>query len=717
MPTQISATVEHVVECDVASGWHVLDVRNSTDTLVRAVGFVRDVFAGLGIVCEGTWSEYEGCPALFLSDYRCFDSLYTRGIRNLLASEHFEGIGPVLASRLVETFGADVTRIISDQPDRLCEIAGLDVSSRRSLVSGIQELGQALDAKIFLYARVGPAQAARLYAIYGESAHTRIAINPYRLIEDLSGVSFATADALALTVGYDVAGHHRLTAAAVHVLQQAQSQGHTVLEGSILISRLIALTRVRPVILGEILRRMLDTRVLVSFETKHRRFIGLPEMARYENDAAQSIQRIAQGGSCLSGLGLLLQVDDVASRLSMPLSEEQHSAVSSVIGTKITVLTGGAGTGKTAVLSLIGALLSGRRLKLHLCAPTGIAARRMRDVTGLDAVTIHRLLEVGEGGIFGRNCERRLAEGLVVIDEASMCDTYILNALLAAVSSETHILLIGDCNQLPSVGAGSVLRDLIGAPQVQACYLTRNFRVGGHGAIFSACESVLAGRWPTADMSGAYRFRAFSSADEIVDEIIALVPSFVRNRSFADLLSLQVITPRNSGPLSVDRLNTALQNLLNNGGRECYRVDERSYRVGDKVMQTVNDPDREVLNGDIGHIEAYDSHTSVAIVRFKERAVQYDSSSIRQLRLAYAVTVHKAQGAEFSAVIFAVDNSSFPLLDRSLIYTAMSRAQRNLVIVGSKATIGRSISARNRFRRTTTMRLRLSALDQGRQQT
>jgi exodeoxyribonuclease V alpha subunit len=639
------------------------------------------------------------------------------GLEKYLASGLIKGVGPKLAQRIVASFGLEALRVLDEQPERLAEVEGLGAKRRAGLVRAWREQRAVRDVMVFLQSHgASTGLAMRIVRRYGARAMSVVAQDPYRLALDVHGVGFKTADRIAATVGVARDSPERMQAGVLQVVHDLTEAGHVWTAERELTARAAQMLGLE----GDDdetparLSRAVDALVLAGRAAvdagREDRAIYAAEMHASEVRLARRLAEIARAPGAVLG-GVADAVAAFESRARVELAPEQRRAVEEAARRPVLVITGGPGVGKTTIVRAILALLARARVDVRLAAPTGRAAKRMSEATGADATTLHRLLEFEpKTATFKRDRARPIEAGAVVVDEASMLDLPTADALAQAIAPGTRVLLVGDVDQLPSVGPGAVLRDLIAAG-VPCVRLTQIFRQAARSLIVTNAHRINEGAFPLTAAPGAQAdFFVVERRDpeRAKDTVLELVTSRIPLRFGLDpVRDVQVLTPMNRGPAGSVALNAALQAALNPHGA-AFERGARVYRVGDKVMQLRNDYDRAVFNGDVGVVAGIDPEENAMTVRFDERDVAYEDSDVDDLVLAYACTVHKSQGSEYPAVVIPLLTTHFVMLSKNLLYTAVTRGKRLVVLVCDPRALDLALSERRREDRRTNLASRLA---------
>ena len=734
MHDNLEGNVERVTFYSDESGYTVLRLAVAGQhDLVTVVGHLPEVQPGERLRLEGTWTTHPQYGRQFKAE-RCEQVLpaTVEGIRRYLGSGLIRGVGPVTAERIVACFGADTLDLLDRDPQQLTEVPGVGPKRAAAVARAWEEQKQIRQVMLFLQSHgVTTGLAVKIYKTYGDDALQVVQEDPYRLARDIWGVGFKTADKIARDLGLPADAPSRIEAGVAYALSQMADEGHVYAPEEELVAEAARLLEVDPELAPPAIAALEAEQVVhreqLVYPASGAAADGTPAVREQpavyltpfyygEVGAAGRLQALANSPATrLSRLqhadwrALLAQ----ATRDSeIVLSDQQQGAVRAALTHKLTVLTGGPGTGKTVTVRTIIAALEAAGGRFALCAPTGRAAKRLSEATGRPAQTVHRLLEYSPMEGFRRNEGNPLPVDLLIVDEASMLDLLLTHHMLKAVDPAAHLLLVGDVDQLPSVGAGDVLRDVIGSGRAQVVRLTHIFRQAAESGIVVNAHRVNQGQTPVLNEFPDFYFFSKQEPEQAADLLVDIVLKRIPHRfGLHPVDEVQVLAPMYRGACGVANLNTRLQQDLNPPGanRPERRVGGRTFRVGDKVMQVRNNyaPDKEVYNGDIGRVVHIDGVNQTLTVDMDGRPVVYDWAETDELVHAFAVSVHKSQGSEYPAVVLPVLTQHYLLLQRNLLYTAITRAKRLVVLVGTRKALAIAVRNSRVAERHSGLRLRL----------
>ena len=715
----LDGTLERFVFKSDDSGFTVARFETSAHQHVTIVGELVGVSEGLPLRLRGHWVDDKKFGRQFrIATYQLRAPETLVGIERFLGSGVIPGIGPELARRLVGHFGMDTLEVIDRKPERLVEVSGIGAGRAKKLAAAFAAQREVQDVMVFLRGHgVSAAFAARIVKRYGKDAINVVRANPYRLAHEIWGIGFRTADAIAEKLGIARDAPERLEAGLLHALETSAEDGHMHLPDDELLAAAAELLGVAVDRLAPRLAALEQHQLVVREVLGHR---GPCTMMPWAHDAevtsatllAQLVRTPARGLS----LDIHAAIHAFEAVTSVTLAAQQRRAVEAALVDKCTVITGGPGVGKTTIVKAIVHLARLVHREVALAAPTGRAAKRLGEATVMEAMTIHRLLEFQpHAGGFQRTQDNPLDADLVVIDEASMVDAQLFASLVAAVRPGAQLILVGDIDQLPSVGAGSVLADVIDSEAATVIRLTEIFRQAQASKIVVSAHAINHGELPVLDAPGGGTTDFYFIEREDPEAARATIVELVAERipksfGFDAVADIQVLAPMHRGELGTSMLNSALQDRLNPpaGTPELAR-GERTFRSGDKVMQLRNDYDKLVFNGDIGVIAAIDREEAVVRVEFDGRIASYERAELDQLTHAYAVSIHKSQGSEYAAVVIPLVTQHYMMLQRSLLYTAVTRGKKLVVIVGSKRAVALAVRNADAKRRYTWLAERVRA--------
>lgn len=708
---RIKGTVERFLFQSLENGFSVFVVKCS-DQSVTAKGTICAISAGQEVELEGSWIYHAKFGKQFeVKKFKACVPNSISGLKKYLGSGLIKGIGKAYATRLVDHFGADVLNVIENNPHRLTEVAGIGHKRIETIALAWKDQKEISNVMIFLQERdVSPAYAAKIYKKYGQESIAVLHENPYRLADEIWGIGFKMADTIAQKMGFAPNCLQRLCAGIVYALSSAGNQGHLYCELEKLREQtleLLELSADDKALLKTAFHDLYNREKIKLITKQDQHYIGLISHYFAEVGLAKRLKTVHQHESDIK-----FDFDKIYTDLRSPhakelhLNENQQIGVMTALQNKITLITGGPGTGKTTLLKKLLTILDENKISYKVAAPTGRAAKRITEGTGRYASTIHRLLEFDVSTMrFTHNENNALKLQYLIVDEASMIDVFLAHALVKAVPLNAHIIFIGDHDQLPSVGAGNFLKDMLSSKTFATVYLTEIFRQAQDSLIVINAHRVNKGEFPAPFLPEARKDFLFIKEDDpetIIDHLKRILFIELKKHNIS-LYDTQILVPMNRGAVGTHALNHHLQTLLNPGQKPSLSLMGTIYKEGDKVMQIRNNYDKHVFNGDLGYITTIDLDEQMLSVSFGDQEVEYEASELDELVLAYATTIHKSQGSEYSAVIIPLFMQHFTLLQRNLVYTAITRAKKLCVIVGQSRALAMAIKNDKTVQRITML--------------
>lgn len=624
------------------------------------------------------------------------------GIEKYLGSGLIHGIGPAYAKRLIDAFGIETLKVIDEQPERLRKVEGIGPKRATQIREAWSEQKSIQSIMVFLQGHgVGANQAVRIYKKYGDGAVSVLRQNPYKLIEDVSGIGFAGADKIASNLGIEKESPARVAAGITFCLRQMVGEGHTFARQGELLDDAAKLLDVDETFVTRGMRELIANNDIVGDEER----VYLHDLFDAETDCADHLRRIFEGEKEPVTDKVEVAIQWAEKKHAIALSDEQRDAIRMAVDSPVMVVTGGPGTGKTTLINSVLSIFLRKNFSLLLAAPTGRAAKRMETTTGHEARTIHRLLEFNpKSREFTRHQFNPLDADVIVVDEMSMVDVHLMAHLLRAIPDHARLLLVGDVDQLPSVGPGNVLMDIIASNAVPTVRLKTVFRQASESGIITNAHRINVGEMPKWNTTDCF-FIERNDAEAVRDTVLELVSNRIPKKfGFDPLKEVQVLAPMHRGEAGVGNLNTELQEALNGTGEV---VARKGFRVGDKVIQTRNNYELDVFNGDVGRIVHVAEDVQELHVEFEDRTALYTFDDLDDLQLAYAITVHKAQGSEYPAVVLPLASQHYVMLQRNILYTAITRGKSLVVVVGDLKALRRAVNNTDTTRRNTNLSTRL----------
>jgi exodeoxyribonuclease V alpha subunit len=713
---RIGGAIERVTFHNAENGFCVLrvKVRGHRD-LVTVLGSAPSVTAGEHIECTGTWFNDRTHGLQFKTQsLQVIQPSTLEGIEKYLGSGMVKGIGPHFAKKLVKEFGDKVFDVIEKHPKKLSQVEGIGKKRVKIITEAWAEQKMVREIMVFLQSHgVGTARAVRIYKTYGEAAIVKVSENPYRLALDIHGIGFKTADQLAQKLGIAPDSMIRAQAGVRHVLQELSNQGHCAAKHTDLVDASSKLLEIPPEIIEPAIQAEFVAKNLISDFINDEPSVFLSALYYAEVNISERFGKLLKGKPAWFDPDLDKAIPWIEQKTGLQLSESQKNAVLLALQSKVMIITGGPGVGKTTVINSILKVVKAKQMRIALCAPTGRAAKRLFESTGMQAKTIHRLLEFDPKTYgFKHNADNPLQIDLLVVDEISMVDVVLMNQLLKALPNNASLLLVGDIDQLPSVGPGAVLSNLIESEVIPTARLTEIFRQAASSQIIVNAHRINHGKMPLksehSDILTDFYFIPAETPEEIHAKLLQVVSERIPQRFHLHPIDdIQVLTPMNKAGLGARSLNIDLQARLNpNAGTKIERFGS-TFSAGDKVIQMINNYDKDVFNGDIGKIKSIDINDGFLHIDYDGRIVNYDFNELDEIALAYATTIHKSQGSEYPAVVIPLATQHYTLLERNLLYTGVTRGKKLVVIVGQPKALAMAIQNKRAHHRLTKLVERL----------
>jgi len=688
--------------------------------LTTIVGNLSGINPGEPLKLTGRWVHNKKFGEQFqVENYEITVPATVHGIKKYLGSGLIKGIGPIMAERIVKKFAMETLDIIEKTPERLSEVEGIGPKRIAMITKAWEEQKEIKEIMIFLQGHgVSAAYSAKIYKQYGDRSIEVVKESPYRLAQDIHGIGFITADKIAQNIGIDPNSLIRAKAGVVYVLNELTGEGHVYYPERDLTRKAKEILKVDQEIITKAISELSKEKEIFIEDISNLEGLKAVFLVPFyiaETGIAQRLRALKESPSNIRPINPEKAIEWVQQKLNIELAENQKEAVILAASSKVLIITGGPGTGKTTIITAILRIFQQLKLRIFLAAPTGRAAKRMSEATDWEAKTIHRLLEYSpQKGGFKKDQDDPLDADVVIIDEASMVDTLLMYHLLKAIPPHAHLILVGDVDQLPSVGPGNVLKDIIDSGIFTVVRLTEIFRQAQESMIILNAHKVNQGEFPLLkdperrELSDFY-FIQEEDPEKILGQIITLCAERIPSRfGFHPIKDIQVLTPMHKGVIGATNLNIELQRTLN-PNQQGITHGSRTFKLGDKVMQIVNNYDKEVFNGDIGWVSKIDQEDRELTIDFDGRLITYDYSDLDEIVLAYAISVHKSQGSEYPAVVLPVTTQHYMLLQRNLIYTGITRAKKLVVLIGTKKALAIAIKNNKPQLRFTYLSGRLAA--------
>ncbi len=713
---RLSGVVNSIGFSSEQSGWSVLFVKDETGKIHKVVGTGHGINIGQGVECEGVWQAHPKFGRQFsASAIIPSQPNSTEALAHYLSSGAIEGVSKSSAKKLIEAFGDQLPKILEHEPEKLENISGIGTVRRKKITESWAKQKDVRDIMIFLQSHgMGPQRAAHIQRRYGSKAAAIINDNPYRLAQDFKGIGFQLADVTARSLDIAVDDPKRIIAGLHHVLQTQSTWGNCAIPELQLIGDAVKLLKLNNDLVTTGLAQAINSQQLLLDTIDDKQLIYLPALRNAEIEVAEKLLRLSKGKLPWKPFNIEKSLQQIEEKLGVELSPSQKHAATKMAGHKVCVLTGGPGSGKTTLAKAVLSLLAKHVENIILCAPTGRAARRLAEATGRKATTIHRLLKGMPGMGFTHDEHNPIDADLIFCDEMSMVDIELTNALLKAIPDDSVVFFVGDADQLPSIGPGKVLMDMINSGVIPIVRLTEIHRQAQNSSIITNAHRVNHSLMPVSNNSDNedFHFIIENNASRISQRLQQLVCEELPQRYGLDPLNdIQVLSPMRKGALGINELNKRLQNKLNpcldSNNPNHFKQGDAYLSVGDRVVQTSNNYEKFVFNGDIGIIVALDKKKKILIALIEGNEVEYNFNEAKQLMLSYALTIHKSQGSEYKAVVIPIAKEHYILLNKRLIYTAITRGKKLVILIGQEEALKTAIHSSRGDHRVTALEYRL----------